>query len=94
MGRNTAFKTPFGGKYPCTANDRHNMFTMLSANSLYGRIYGNGSLRNTKIWSHNTHQEDSNPAGKYSNVMVLHFRKKEINSLTDVKSWRAFVTHM
>lgn len=50
MGRNIAFKMQFVGKYPCTANDRHNMFTLLSANSLYRHIYGNGSRGNTKMW--------------------------------------------
>lgn len=77
MRRNTTFKTQFGGKYPRTANGRHNMFTLLSANSLYRHIYGNGSQRNTKTWSYNSHQEATSPAKTQVNIQMLWFHTSE-----------------
>lgn len=61
MENNLSFKMPFGGKSPCTANDRYNMYTSLSANSLYRGIHGNGSLRNTKC-GHTAVTQEKTPA--------------------------------
>lgn len=77
MGRNTSFKMQFGGKYPCTANDQHNMFTLLSANSLYRRIYGNGSQRNTKTRPYNSHQAATSLAKAQVHIQMLWFSTLE-----------------